>query len=118
MANSAGGIFTAVPPKPAPTITIVGQRDALAAGTIVSVRSNIPSMLGIATGDQSGVTYGGSGVEPVGEVRKPVDHDVGRGVGYGIRRASGSRLVGSAHKGGAIADAAGRIEVEIGCEHL
>ena len=37
MANSAGGIFTAVPPKPAPTITIVGQRDALAAGTIVRV---------------------------------------------------------------------------------
>ena len=53
----------------------------------------------------------------VGEFRKPVDHNVGRGVGCGIGRAGGSPLVGSAHKGGAIADAAGRIEVEIVARH-
>ena len=49
----------------------------------------------------------------VREFRKTVDHDVDRGVGCGIGRAGGSSLVGSAHKGGAIADAAGRVEVEI-----
>jgi hypothetical protein len=83
-------------------------------GTIVSMRSNIPSMLGLATRDQSGgVTAQLSGAELVGEFRKPVHDYVGRGVGYGIGRAGGSPLVGSAHKGSAIADAAGRIEVEI-----
>ena len=34
----------------------------------------------------------------VGEFRKPADHNIGRGVGYGIGRAAGSPLVGSAHK--------------------
>jgi len=53
----------------------------------------------------------------VGEFPKPADHNIGRGVGYGIGRAGGSPLVGSAHKGGAIADAAGRIEVEIVARH-
>ena len=58
-----------------------------------------------------------SGAETVGEFRKSVDHDIGRGVGYGIGRAGGSPLVGSAHEGGAIADAASRIEVEIVARH-
>ena len=48
-----------------------------------------------------------SGAEVVGEFPKPADHNIGRGVGYGIGRAGGSPLVGSGHKGGAIADAAG-----------
>ena len=87
-------------------------------GTIVSMRSNIPSMLGLARRDQSGgVTAQLSGAELVGEFRKPVHDYVGRGVGYGIGRAGGSPLVGSAHKGSAIADAAGRIEVEIVARH-
>ena len=51
------------------------------------------------------------------EFRKPVYHNVGCRVGHGIGRPGGSPLVGPAHKGGAIADAAGRIEVEIVARH-
>jgi hypothetical protein len=53
----------------------------------------------------------------VGQFPKSVNHNVGRRVGYGIGRAGGSPLVGSAHEGGAIADAAGCIEVEIVARH-
>ena len=59
----------------------------------------------------------GSGSEVVGEFGKSVDHDVGGGVGHGIRRAGRSPLVGATHEGGAIADTPGRIKVEIVARH-
>lgn len=54
-----------------------------------------------------------SGAETVGEVGKAIDDDIGRGVWYRIGRSGGSPLVWTPHKSGAVADAAGRIEIEI-----
>ena len=44
-------------------------------------------------------------------------HDVGGRVRYGIRRTGRSPLIGPPHEGGAIADTARRIEVEIVARH-
>lgn len=58
-----------------------------------------------------------SGSEVIGQCGKPVDHHVGRGVGHGVGRAGRSPFVWAPHKGSAITDAAGRIEVEIMARH-
>jgi len=58
-----------------------------------------------------------SGSEVIGECGKPVDYNVGRRVGDGVGRAGRSPLVWAPHKGSAITDAAGRIEVEIMARH-
>ena len=84
MAKSAGGIFTDGPPKPAPTISILGQRHALAAGrSWACVRTFHLCLASLRVINQRCLTAKVSRAEVVGECRKPVDHNVGRGVGRG-----------------------------------